>query len=476
MSIADTPAESSAATVFTGAWHSDGEITLTFPTWWSVRRFAPDDGPEIDDAAIERALAEPVGTPPLGDLARGKRTAAIAVDDLTRPTPAHRFLARLVNALQAAGVPAEGIRFIMGVAAHRPMTDDEIRQKLGGDLAKRFPAVIHDFMGPDIRKVGTVAGGPVYLNRHFLDADLKVVVGAVFPHAETGFGGGAKMVVPGLAGHLSIAHLHGALPPRGAGRLAPAPGALDRRAWAEAVARHVRVDLAVCAVVNSRRQLAGLHVGDVVEAHRAAARRARQIGHTPVPRDWAEGADVVVVSAYPLDTDPVQMGKALSAARQLAPRTIVAVNAASDGIHYHGMGMGSGINPKRLLRNLPGWLVSPRRWTAWARGLALALPNPELMARTCYFALNPLAYETFRRRAPQEDIPAADDGPPPALLVLSPNMPRWGLRHKYRHGRLYRQWDALKEDLVRRHGREARALVFPCAPLQLLEVVEPSGR
>ena len=318
--------------------------------------------------------------------------------------------------------------------------------------------------------------GPVYLNRHFLEADLKVVVGSAFPHAETGFGGGAKMVVPGLSGHLSIAYLHGALPPRGAGCLESAPGVLDRRAWAEAVARHVGVDLAVCAVVNTRRELAGLFVGDVVEAHRAAARRMQEIGHTPVPRDRAERVDAVVVSTYPLDTDPVQMGKALTVARHLRPRTIVAVNAASDGIHYHGMGMGSGIDPRRLLSNVPGWLVSPRRWAAWVRGIVRAMPSPELVARTCYFALNPLAYETFRRREPHEDLPPGDGDPPPALLVLSPHMPRWGFRRKYRHGRLYRQWDALRHDLVRRHGPEGRALVFPCAPLQLLEVVLPDGR
>ena len=79
-------------------------------------------------------------------------------------------------------------------------------------------------------------GGPVYLNRHFLDADLRIVVGGAVPHNETGFGGGAKMVVPGLAGRLTIAHFHGSLPPLPARPLEPDARVFDHRASAEAVA------------------------------------------------------------------------------------------------------------------------------------------------------------------------------------------------------------------------------------------------
>ncbi|MCK4818692.1 DUF2088 domain-containing protein, partial [bacterium] len=122
------------------------------------------------------------------------------------------------------------------------MDRKEIQKKLGPQITDRFKVIIHDFKGPDIVKVGWVKGGPVYLNRHFLEADLRLCVGCVVPHNETGFGGGAKRVVPGLAGHLTIAHFHGALPPRPIGQADAINKAFDRRSWAEEVARHIRTD------------------------------------------------------------------------------------------------------------------------------------------------------------------------------------------------------------------------------------------
>jgi lactate racemase len=454
-----------------GAWYEDGELTLDFPPGWEVHDCAPAGAPPLGEEALARAFAEPIGTPPMRTLARGRRRAVIAVDDLTRPTPAHRILPALVGELGAAGLDDGAIRILIGTAAHRPPEPHEIARKLGREIAARFPVLVHDFTRADLRRLGWIAGGPVELNRHFLDADLRICVGGVIPHNETGFGGGAKLLVPGLAGHATIAHFHGALPPRTAGEL-ESRGALDRRAWSEAVSREVGVDAVVCAVVNGRRELAGLHVGDLVEAHRAAARQALAIGRTRLPRALAESADVAIVNAYPLDTDPTQFGKALQIARKLGARRTVGINAASDGIFYHGMGMGSGLDPRRLLRNVPRLLASPRRQATWLRSLLRAGRSPLLAARLTYFTLNPLSFAAFaggdgglpldgpRRR------PAGADAEP---LVFSPRFPEWGFRRRFRGGALFREWSELRDALAARlpHGR---ALVFPCAPLQLLEI------
>lgn len=459
-------------TIPRGAWYGEDQLPLAFPARCEVHRLAPQDGPAISEAAIAEALNSPLGSPRLRDLAAGKQSAVIAVDDLTRPTPAWRFLPSLVAEIKAGGIPEDRIRLIMGTASHRPMDPEEMEKKLGRGILDRFKPVMHDFMGPDIRRVGWIRGGPVYLNRHFLEGELRIVVGAVIPHAETGFGGGAKMVVPGLSGHLTIAHFHGALPPREAGQLENAGPALDRRGWAEAVARRIGVHAAVCAVINSRRQLAGLYVGDVVEAHRAAARQARDIGRTPVPRDLAASADVVVASAYPLDTDPVQMGKSLAIGAKIkAPLTVV-INGASDGIMYHGMGMGCGIDWLRLARNVPGRL-RPRNLGTWLRGMTVAIRQPILAARFCYFTLNPLSYESFRNRVARESGDGSGwihEDARANPLVLSETIPVRGFRRKHPHGNLYRSWPPLVEEIMRRFGHP-RILVFPCAPLQLVDVV-----
>jgi lactate racemase len=458
-------------TVPFGAWHDEAQLPLIFPQDWDVRLASPADAPAMTDEQIEEAFSRPIGTPPLRQLAAGRSSAVIAVDDLTRPTPAHRFLPRLIEELVRGGIAENRIRILLGAAAHRPMTESELNLKLGPEVCSRFHPIMHDFMGPDVRFVGWVHGGPVYLNRHFLEADLRICVGGVIPHGEAAFGGGAKMVIPGLAGRLTIAHFHGALPPRPAGQLAGDPGVLDRRAWAEEVARHVGTHVAVCAVVNSRRGLAGLYVGDVVEAHRAAALQAAAIGRTLLPREVINNLDITVVNAYPLDTDPIQMGKSISVARKLSSKLTVIINAACDGIFYHGMGMGSGVNWRRLLRNVPGWLLSPASQLAWLRGMCTAARKPILTARFCYFSLNHLKYRDFAgsdgRRSPDQQ-PCAADGSSANPLVFSRRFPAWALSRKYRHAALYRDWDALAAVLASRFSR-ARVLVFPCAPLQLVE-------
>ncbi|MBW2315960.1 MAG: DUF2088 domain-containing protein [Deltaproteobacteria bacterium] len=455
-----------------GAWHTEEELELRFPDGFEVHRMAPVDAPAIGDAAIEAAFATPHGGTRLRDAVRGRSSAAVAVDDLTRPTPAHRVLPFVMAELEAAGIPRERIRIVLGTAAHRPMDAGEIERKLGREIAARYEVVHHDFLGGDLVDLGWHEGGPVHLNRAFVEAEARVCVGGVIPHNETGFGGGSKMVVPGLAGSLTIAHFHGALPPRLAGEIEAKPGRLDRRAWSESVARKLGVDAIVGCVINASRELAGVHVGDLVAAHRAAAAEARALGRTPVPRELANACDVVVVNAYPLDTDPIQMGKSINLAKKLGARCTVVVNAASDGVFYHGMGMGSGVHVPRLLAGIPRWLREPRRPLAWLRGMLRGARHPVLAARLSYFALNPQSYAAFEagdgQLAADASIPEVDASQAEPL-VLSKRFPTWGFRRKFGKGRLYREWDDLAAALGARTPN-ARVLVFPCAPLQLVEL------
>jgi hypothetical protein len=140
------------------------------------------------------------------------------------------------------------------------------------------------------------------------------------------------------------------------------------------------------------------------------------------------------------------------------------------------MGMGSGVHPPRLLRNLPRLLASPHEQWAWLRGFARALKvgSPLLAARLSYFTLNYLSYAGFSATEASfsADHPveqAGEQGANP--LVWSEHFPTWGFKRKYAGGRLYRDWEELVLLLQRRSaGEPSCALVFPCAPLQLLEI------
>jgi len=462
-----------ATTVRYGSWYDEMELRLAFPQGWTLHRLDPDDADAISDGAVDAAFAHPIGSPRLSQLARAGRNAVVAIDDLSRPTPAHRVLPPLLRELAAGGIPAERVTLLFGMAAHRPMSRDEMEKKVGPAPLAACRVEQHDFLGEGLTDLGWIEGGPVRLARTFVEADLRVCIGGVIPHNETGFGGGSKMIVPGLAGHETIAHFHGALPPRLAGVLGAAPGIVDRRAWSESVARHVGPLATVACVINSRRELAGLHVGDIVEAHRSAALEATAIGRTVVPAQLARECDVAVVNAYPLDTDPIQMGKSLNLTRKLGAKNSVVINAASDGIFYHGMGMGMGIDRYRLLRNFRRWVFDPRAVRTFARSLR-AVRAPALAARLGYFTLNPLSYAEFEQQMqPRQTDPVSNKGAEP--LVFSRKFPAWGLRQKHPRGRLFDTWEDLALELGRRHPT-GRALVFPCAPLQLPVLADDSPR
>lgn len=326
------------AKVRSRAWYGDEELTLNFPTGWEVEILGPKDAPMLSDAQIERAFAEPIGTPCIAELAQGKKSAAIVVDDLSRPTPASRVIPFLLGELASAGVPKREIRFVVGGGSHRPLTDEEIAKKIGTDVAAKYEATSHDFMSGDLRALGSLDNGmPIYLNRVVADADFKICLGGIYPHGSVGFGGGAKLVVPGIAGFATMFYFHTFSPSRGHAVIERKGSEPDHRDFAEAVAGVLGLDVIANVVLNSRREICGLFVGDFVKAHRKGAHFALDTYGTEIPDASRKETDLVVLNCYPLDSDPIQTGKALWATRYFEKAYKMVLNPASDGICYHGL-------------------------------------------------------------------------------------------------------------------------------------------
>ena len=326
------------ATVYSRAWYGDEELTLNFPAGWEVEVLGPKDAPALSEAQIERAFAEPIGTPRVSELAKGKKSAAIIVDDLSRPTPAATVVPVLLRELAAAGVPKSEIRFVIGGGSHRPLTDEEVAKKIGADIAAEYEATSHNFMGGDLRALGNLEGGmPIYINRVVADADFKVCLGGIYPHGAVGFGGGAKLIVPGVAGFATMFFFHTFSPSRGHAVIERKGSDPDHRDFAEATARVLGLDVIVNTVLNSRREICGLFVGDFVQAHRKGAHFALDTYSTEIPEASRKETDLVVLNCYPLDSDPIQTGKALWATRYFEKAHKMALNPATDGICYHGL-------------------------------------------------------------------------------------------------------------------------------------------
>ena len=329
---------SNAAKVRSRAWHGDVELTLNFPTGWEVEVLGPKDAPELSDAEIEKAFAQPIGTPRISELAKGKKSAAIVVDDLSRPTPAARVVPMLLRELAAAGVPKSEIRFVVGPGSHRPISKAEMAQKIGADVAAEYEVTNHDFLSGDLRAFGNLENGmPIYFNRIVSDSDFKICVGGIYPHSSVGFTGGAKLIVPGVAGFATIFYFHTFSSSRGPAVIEGDGEGLDRRDCAEGAAAILGLDAIANVVLNSHREICGLFVGDFVKAHRAGAHFAFNTYNTPIPETTREETELVIINCYPLDSDAIQLDKALAALTYFENAYALALYPASDGSCYHGL-------------------------------------------------------------------------------------------------------------------------------------------
>ena len=452
------------------AWHGDADIELAVPDAWNVEVLPPEDGPELGEEELARALTRPIGSPPLEEAARGKGTALIVVDDLGRPTPAHRIVPHLLRMLAAAGVPEDGISFLVATGSHRPLTAEEKERKLGAEVCSRYPVHCHDAFGPDLRDLGRLDSGmPVVVNGRVVDAGLVIGVSCVLPHTMTGFSGGAKILLPGCAGILSIAELHSFEAKRPRGGAEPASRRPDAREVIEAFAERAGLDFSVNVVVNSRRQVAAVAAGGARAAHAAAVERARRICRTEVPEELRREADLVIANSYPLDADPVQVSKSQWPRRVFPGARLVLHDPACDGIAYHGWSEFQKASVANMLCGAIGQARTDGCCPRPVGALFGAAPLRELGHRRLRREaertdVSYRAYEegrgTIRRNTAAKRV-MARRGP---LVLCSEGFPEWKQRIQFPKAGLYRSWEALAADLP---AGGLRVAVLPCAPLQI---------
>jgi nickel-dependent lactate racemase len=249
--------------------------------------------PAQEAAAVEAALARPIGADPLATLAGPGKRVAILVDDWTRPTPAYKVLPIVLRQLSAAGCADEDISIIIAKGMHRALSREEMAQKVGSEVLARYAVANHDPHGNLVHLGASPSGTPVFINRTVVEADLRIAIGSVVAHPIAGFGGGAKIVVPGVAGHDTIHNNH---------CLADHPnvtiGCVDEnpiRRDMEDIARLAGLDMIVNTILSPRLEIIDAVAGDVVAAHREGVARYRRLYGVTI----SEQAEVGVVGASP---------------------------------------------------------------------------------------------------------------------------------------------------------------------------------
>ncbi len=283
------------------AWYGEEELALHFPDQWDVRecKMAGHDTPALSDDQLREQLANPYGTEPLHKLAKGKKKIVILFDDLTRPAPTGRILPFVLDELEEAGIQDDQIRLVGAFANHIAMNLEHFAKKLGADAVRRFRVYNHNPYEHLVDIGETSRGTPLLVNREVMECDLKIGIGGLIPHGGAGFGGGAKLVFPGVMGIESVACNHGRRRKKSTaetGMLGIVEGN-ETRADIEEAARKVGLDFKIDLLINNRRDIIGVYGGDFIKQHRAGAERAREVYATPVPRNL----DIVVTNTYPIE-------------------------------------------------------------------------------------------------------------------------------------------------------------------------------
>lgn len=314
--------------------YGKGHITVTVPTGElraviesGLSNYVPG---EPEEEIVRSALQNPYDSAELEVLAQGARTVVIITSDHTRPMPSRITMPLLLQAVRR-GSPDARITILIATGCHRAMTDREIAERFGDEIAERETVLVHDCDKGPFTCVGTSPGGNrIELNRLACDADLLIAEGFIEPHFFAGFSGGRKSILPGIASRSSIMYNHCAAnienPHSVMGSLSCNP--IHQDMMYAARASNLRFILNV--VLNSKKEVIGAVAGDISSAHEAGVKLLSKLCCSR-----AEPSDIVITTngGYPLDQNIYQCVKGMTAASAVCREggVIIIASRCNDG-------------------------------------------------------------------------------------------------------------------------------------------------
>lgn len=279
-------------------WYGNSTLEIDLPDSWQVtlHPMRGASAPALTAEQMSHAIRFPIGCSPLRDLARGKKKAVIIFDDMTRPTRIDQLGPIVIAELLQAGIKEDDISFVCALGTHGALTQHELRKKVGSALLRRFRVYNHNCYENCVDVGTTSRGTPLAVNREVMSADIKIGIGCVTAHAQTGFSGGGKIILPGVAHIDSIAHYHidvQAQAPHTTG-LGRFDGNVMRLDLDEA-ARMAGLDFKIDVLVNERCEATHVFAGEFLAAHARAVTVAKEHYAThPLP----SGKQVMIANAF----------------------------------------------------------------------------------------------------------------------------------------------------------------------------------
>jgi len=290
----------------------------------------------LDDVngALQHALDHPLASVPLGELAKGKKTVAIVVCDITRPAPNSITLPYVLDRLHRSGISHDGITILIATGLHRAATPAEVDQIVGPAIAKSYRVISNDARAHgQHRYLGTTKRGtPIHIHNCLVNADLRITLGFIEPHLMAGYSGGRKLVVPGVAAEPTIKAIHSPMFMR---EPLATEGSIEGNPLHNElleIARIARHDFILDVTLTRDRQISGVFAGDPVVAHAAGVRFVQEscLAYLDEP------SDLVITSSagFPLDLTFYQSVKAVTAAQHLIKQggRILVLAECSEGV------------------------------------------------------------------------------------------------------------------------------------------------
>ncbi|NOZ60990.1 MAG: nickel-dependent lactate racemase [Calditrichaeota bacterium] len=297
----------------------------------SMKPSSPIADPET---AIMRALQQPIGTKPLSDLAKSKKSACVVICDITRPVPNAVLLPPILDTLEESGIERKNITILIATGIHRPNLGDELIQLVGEKIAEKYRVINHYARKLDehVHLGKTSRGTDVLLDKTYVNADLKITTGFIEPHLMAGFSGGRKLVCPGIASLETVKVMHS---PKILEHPNAREGQIAGNPFHEEVIEMVRMagmDFMVNLSLDEDRNIVGIFAGDYIEAHAAGVDFVREhVGDT-----IDEPVDIVITSSAgaPLDASFYQSVKGMTAALPIVKKggTIIISAECKEGL------------------------------------------------------------------------------------------------------------------------------------------------
>ncbi len=319
------------------AWYGDKDLQLEFPDAWDVCVYKMQDTLELSQGDIKNVFSKPIGTPTIQEIAKGKSNAVIAIEDISRPIRAEFILEIVLDQLNTAGITNDDITIIYALGAHRPMNRQDSIKKVGQKVVDKIKIENHHPYENLIYIGDSHKNTPIYLNKTYYDAEVKISIGSVVPHPLAGYGGGAKVVLPGLCGIQTIEANHKA----GVRGIGIGLGIVtELRKDIEDTCKKAGLDFSINIIPTMTRKIGGIFAGDFIKAHRKAMEFAKEVYSTNLPPKL--NLDIGFFNLYPEDTELSQALKGfnfLFKSNNFIKRegAVVLLTAASEGRGFHSL-------------------------------------------------------------------------------------------------------------------------------------------